>query len=98
MAQDATSHPSWCDPSVCTVDDSWPYGAHQSTSHVVAAHQPVTTVAELHLTSTMPGLSPYTLVMPSTSSWPQRPAPRANKPPDRKRRSYDDTGGVGGGG
>jgi hypothetical protein len=57
------SHPSWCDQSSCTVADSWPYGCHQSASVVVPADRPVTTVAELHLVSTMRGLSPHTLLM-----------------------------------
>jgi hypothetical protein len=57
------SHPAWCDQSECTVVDSWPYGCHQSASHVVVADPPVTTVAELHLVSTMRGLSPHTLLM-----------------------------------
>jgi hypothetical protein len=45
------------------VADSWPYGCHQSASHVVAADPPVTTVAELHLVSTMPGLAPHALLL-----------------------------------
>jgi hypothetical protein len=67
MTQDGmpatTTHPSWCDPTTCTVADSWPYGAHQSASHVVTADPPVTVVAELHLASAMPGLAPDTLLL-----------------------------------
>jgi hypothetical protein len=45
------------------VADSWPYGCHQSASHVLATDPPVTTVAERHLISTMPGLSPRILLL-----------------------------------
>lgn len=68
MTEDGTpdstsSHPLWCDPSTCTVAESQPYGAHQSASLVVPADPPVSVVAELHLASTISGLSPDTLLM-----------------------------------
>jgi hypothetical protein len=63
VPQDRTPHPTWCDKPSCTLAEDWPYGHHQSSSQVVAADSPVTTVAELHLVSTIPGLSPHTLVI-----------------------------------
>jgi hypothetical protein len=62
MTEDGTpaatpSHPIWCDRTVCTVS------SHQSASMVVPADPPVSVVAELHLVSTMRGLSPDTLLM-----------------------------------
>jgi hypothetical protein len=63
MPTPTRSHPMWCDPSICTVAESLPYGIHQSASQVVPADPPVTVVAELHLTSTTRGLAPDTLLM-----------------------------------
>jgi fructoselysine-6-P-deglycase FrlB-like protein len=63
MTQHRTPHPTWCDPSACTVADARPYGAHQSSSHVVPADPPVDLVAELHLVSTLPGLTPDVLLV-----------------------------------
>jgi hypothetical protein len=63
MTQHRMPHPSWCDPSTCTIADARPYGAHQSPSHVVNADPPVKLVAELHLVSTMPGLTPDVLLL-----------------------------------
>ena len=68
MTEDGTtastpSHPYWCDPTICTITESQPYGSHQSASQVVPADPPVSVVAELHLVSTMRGLSPDTLLL-----------------------------------
>jgi hypothetical protein len=68
VTQDDTSastgtHPSWCDKTNCAVADGWPYGFHQSASEVVPADPPGYVVAELHLVSTMRGLSPDALLM-----------------------------------
>jgi hypothetical protein len=68
MTQDGTSasrrsHPLWCDQSICTTTESQPYGSHLSESHVVPADPPVDAVVELHLVSTMRGLSPDTLLL-----------------------------------
>ena len=68
MTEDGTpastaSHPFWCDPRVCTISESQPYGSHQSASQVVPADPPVSVVAELHLVSTMRGLSPDILLL-----------------------------------
>jgi hypothetical protein len=63
MPASVSSHPLWCDPSICTVTESEPYGCHQSASQVVPADPPVSVVAELHLVSTMRGLSPDALLL-----------------------------------
>jgi hypothetical protein len=63
MTQHGTPHPPWCDPSTCTVADAWPYGAHQSASHVVDADPPVDLVAGLHLVSILRGLTPDVLLL-----------------------------------
>ena len=63
MPASASSHPFWCDQSICTTTDSQPYGFHQSASQVVPADGPVGVVTELHLVSTMRGLSPDTLLI-----------------------------------
>jgi hypothetical protein len=63
MPASTTSHPLWCDQSICTIAESQPYSSHQSASQVVPADPPVSVVAELHLVSTMRGLSPDALLM-----------------------------------
>lgn len=63
MPASTASHPSWCDESTCTITESQPYGSHQSTSQVVSADPPVAVVTELHLVSTIRGLSPATLLL-----------------------------------
>ena len=56
-----SSHPFWCDQSICTITE--PSGSHQSASQVVPADPPVDVVVEMHLASTMRGISPDTLLM-----------------------------------
>jgi hypothetical protein len=63
MPASAASHPLWCDQSTCSIAESQPYGSHQSASHVVPEDPPVDVVVELHLVSTMRGLSPDALLM-----------------------------------
>jgi hypothetical protein len=63
MPASTLSHPIWCDPGSCSVTESQPYGSHQSASRVVPADPPASVVTELHLVSTMRGLSPAVLLL-----------------------------------
>jgi hypothetical protein len=63
MPASAASHPFWCDRSICSVTEAQPHGSHQSASQVVPADQPVDVVVEMHLVSTMRGLSPDALLL-----------------------------------
>lgn len=68
MSQDGTptttpSHPGWCDRHECDTPRLWPYGQHRSAAQVVPADQTSDTVIALHLTSTIAGLKPRTVLM-----------------------------------